>query len=64
MLILFQRILKEAYAKNAGTAFIQRMVAGRLTMKHFPRLYFKLDTSIEYGQHINELLNEVRDDLE
>jgi ribosome-binding factor A len=50
-------------ALNAAAAYIQRMVASRVTVKNFPRLYFKHDDSIEQGQHINELLKEIQDDL-
>lgn len=49
---------------NKAAAFIQRVVAGRITVKHFPRLCFKLDNSIEEGLHINDLLKEIKDDLE
>lgn len=51
------------HALNAAAAFIQRTVSCRVTVKNFPRLYFKLDNSIEYSQHINELLKEIKDDL-
>jgi ribosome-binding factor A len=51
-------------ALNAAAGFIQRTVASRITIKNFPRLYFKQDNSIEHGQHINELLKEIRNDLE
>lgn len=51
-------------ALNAAAAYVQRTVAGRVTIKRFPRLYFKLDDSIEHGRHIHELLKEIRDDLE
>jgi ribosome-binding factor A len=51
-------------ALNAGAAYIQRVVSGRITVKHFPHLSFKLDNSIEHSQHINELLKEISDDLE
>jgi ribosome-binding factor A len=50
-------------ALNSAAAYIQRMVAARVTVKNFPRLYFKKDDSIEHGQHINELLKEISDDL-
>jgi ribosome-binding factor A len=49
---------------NKAAAFIQRVVAGRITVKHFPKICFKLDNSIEQGQHINDLLKEIHDDLE
>jgi ribosome-binding factor A len=53
-----------AYAAlNAAAAFIQRIVAGRITVKHFPRICFKLDDSIEYSSHINDLFKEIQDDL-
>ena len=51
-------------ALNAAAGYIQRAVAARVTVKNFPHLYFKLDGSIEHGQHINELLKEIRNDLE
>ena len=50
-------------ALNKAAPFIQRTVAQRVVTKNFPHLIFKIDTSIEYGQHINELFNEIRDDL-
>lgn len=51
-------------ALNNAAPFIQRTVAAKLTIKHFPRLYFKIDNSIEHSQHINNLLKEIKDDLE
>lgn len=51
-------------ALNAAAGYVQRMVAARITVKNFPHLYFKLDGSIEHGQHINELLKEISHDLE
>ncbi len=50
-------------ALNRAAPFIQQVVAGRVQMRHFPKLFFKLDTSIDRGMHIDELLREVRDDL-
>ncbi len=51
-------------ALNGAAPFIQRTVAGRVTVKHFPRLLFKNDNSIEYGQHINDLLKDIKNELE
>jgi ribosome-binding factor A len=51
-------------ALNRAAGFIQGTVAENMSMKHFPRLYFKLDTSVGRGSRINELLDEVKDDLE
>lgn len=50
-------------ALNKAAPFIQHTVSQRITVKHFPHLYFKLDKSIEHSQHINELLKEIEDDL-
>lgn len=51
-------------ALQHAAPFVQRLVAENMRIRHFPRLYFKLDKSIEYSQHINELLEQVKDDLE
>lgn len=50
-------------ALNKAASYIQRIVASRITIKHFPRLYFKLDDSLEHTQHIHQLLKEINDDL-
>jgi ribosome-binding factor A len=58
------KVKNEAVAAlNAAASFIQRTVASRVTVKNFPHLYFKIDNSLEYTQHINELLKEIKDDL-
>ncbi|KMQ50676.1 Ribosome-binding factor A [Chitinispirillum alkaliphilum] len=51
-------------ALNNASPFIQRTVASRMSIKHFPKLYFKIDNSIEHSQHINKLLKEIENDLE
>lgn len=51
-------------ALNAAAAYIQRMVSARVTIKRFPQLYFKLDTSIELSSRINDLLKDISHDLE
>lgn len=50
-------------ALNKAAPFIQRLVASRITIKHFPRLYFKQDDSITRTEHIHKLLKEINDDL-
>lgn len=50
-------------ALNRAASFIQRCIAPRVSIKHFPKLYFKIDSSLERGQHINALLEQVKDDL-
>ncbi len=51
-------------ALNKAAPFIQLVVAQRVKIKHFPRLHFKLDESLDYSDHINELLDKIKDDLD
>ncbi|MBN1980225.1 MAG: 30S ribosome-binding factor RbfA [Chitinivibrionales bacterium] len=48
---------------NKAAAYIQKLVAEKVTVKHFPKLYFKIDTSFEKRERINSLLEQVKDDL-
>jgi len=49
---------------NQAAGFIQSTAAKRVKMKHFPKLFFKLDKSFEYDSKIDEILNKVKDDLD
>ncbi|MBD3316273.1 MAG: 30S ribosome-binding factor RbfA [Chitinivibrionales bacterium] len=50
-------------ALNGAAPFIQNIVAQRVSIKHFPKLHFKLDESLDRREHINELLDKIKDDL-
>jgi len=54
---------KAVSALNRAASFIQRCISPRISLKNFPKLYFKIDSSLERGQHINSLLEQVKDDL-
>lgn len=54
---------KALVALNHAAPYIQKIVAASMSLRNFPRLYFKLDTTIEHSQRINELLQEIKDDL-
>jgi ribosome-binding factor A len=55
---------KEALiALNHAAGFIQGSVASRMSIKNFPRMHFKLDTSLDHSERINELLEKIKDDL-
>lgn len=41
---------------EAASAFLRRELAHRLRIRHVPELRFELDTSVEYGARIEELL--------
>jgi ribosome-binding factor A len=43
---------------HSAHGFLQRRVAGELTLKHTPLLSFEYDESIDHGMRISELLNE------
>lgn len=51
-------------ALQHAAPFIQNRVAEKVKMKNFPRLHFKLDRSLDQSERINELLDEVKDDLD
>ena len=44
-------------ALKHATGFLRHELASRLTLRYMPELVFKLDTSIEQGAHILELIN-------
>ena len=48
---------------NKAAPFIQNEVAPRIRIKHFPRLYFKLDKSLDYRERLDGLLEKIKDDL-
>lgn len=54
------------HALARGTGFIRSELGKRIRLRIVPKLFFKFDTSIEYGTHIEELLsrlNEGKSDL-
>mgnify|MGYP006312401051 CR=1 FL=1 len=50
-------------ALNRASAFIQTIVSKRVPIRHFPKLCFRADDSIDRGMRIDELLSQVKDDL-
>jgi ribosome-binding factor A len=48
---------------NKAAPFIQNVVAPRIRIKHFPKLYFKLDRSLDYRERLDHLLEKIKDDL-
>lgn len=43
---------------------IRKEVGGPLRIRHIPEFRFKFDPSIEEGMRIEQLLNEIKDDLQ
>ena len=46
-------------ALKSAAGFIRHEVGQRIQLRYTPELLFYLDTSIEYGVHIAEVLNEI-----
>ena len=47
---------------KAAAGFIRREVGNRINLRCVPEFSFELDTTIEYGAHINKLLNDIGKD--
>ncbi|HET9921211.1 MAG TPA: 30S ribosome-binding factor RbfA [Ktedonobacteraceae bacterium] len=46
-------------ALKHASGFLRHELAGRLTLRYMPELEFRLDTSIEKGAHILDLINKL-----
>lgn len=44
-------------AFNSAKGFIKRELGKELELRHIPELIFKMDASLEYGRHIEELIS-------
>lgn len=44
---------------TAAAGFIRREIGRRVELRHTPEFTFKLDNSIEYGAHINKIIESV-----
>lgn len=66
MAFVYISILKEEEKKttleilNSAKSFIRSELSKRLRMKFIPTIEFRLDSSIEYGNRIENLLNDIR----
>ena len=51
----------EDVAKNLKTAepYLRTVLASKLDLRHTPELIFIVDNSIEYGQNIERILNDL-----
>ena len=54
---------KAIAALNHAAPFIQKCVADKITLRHFPKLYFKIDASFDRSENINTILKKIQDDL-
>ena len=44
---------------TAASGFIRREIGSRIKLRCVPEFSFVIDTTIEYGAHINRLLNDI-----
>ena len=44
---------------TAAQGFIRREIGSRIKLRSVPEFSFVIDTTIEYGAHINKLLNDI-----
>ena len=44
---------------KAAAGFIRREVGSRINLRCVPEFSFEIDTTIEYGAHINKLLHDI-----
>jgi ribosome-binding factor A len=45
---------------NSARGFLRKELGKNLRMRYIPDLLFRYDASIDYGQHIDSLLNEIK----
>jgi len=50
---------KSACALRRASGFIQREIGRRLRLKYTPEIFFQFDGSVEYGAHIEELIQKI-----
>ncbi len=48
-------------ALKSATGFIKKEIGSRLDLRCVPQPSFVIDASIDYGMHINELINKIND---
>lgn len=52
-----QKIQEDTLAAlNSAKGLIRREIGRQIKLRHIPELIFKMDTSLEYGRHIEEII--------
>lgn len=46
-------------ALRSAKGFIRKEIGKQIKLRHVPDLIFKIDTSLEYGRHIDELIDKL-----
>ena len=45
---------------KSSTSYIRQQIGRQLRMKYIPDIHFEYDSSVEYGNHIEDLLREIK----
>ncbi|MDO4618391.1 MAG: 30S ribosome-binding factor RbfA [Clostridia bacterium] len=45
---------------KSAAGFVRREVGRRIDIRHTPEILFELDTSIEHGAHINDIISKLK----
>ncbi len=53
---------RSALALKRASGFIQNEIGKRLRLKYTPEILFEFDRSVEYGAHIEELIQKIHQD--
>lgn len=53
--------IKTSEALNNASGFIRKMLADRIEIRHIPELTFVYDESIEYGQKIEKIIENINE---
>lgn len=46
-----------------ASGYIRHELANRIDIRHTPKLLFKFDESIEYGNHIDKIIDEIHGEI-
>jgi ribosome-binding factor A len=46
-------------AMRSAKGYLKREIGKQIRLKHMPELIFKIDTSFDYGRHMDELITKV-----
>ncbi len=49
-------------ALSSAAGFIRTELGKKIRVRHIPELFFKIDESIDYGQKIEKLLNQIHEE--
>ena len=60
MLDVDKKVLEKELEEASG--FIRHELSERIDIRHTPKLVFKFDESIEYGNHIDSLLDKIHEE--